>query len=487
MNLTAEQVAIVDKSRERHSFAVKAFAGSGKTSTAVEIAKASPNTRMLYLAFNKKVADEAKTRFPSNTTVKTAHSLAFAAVGKRFADRLTTSTYQLKLGLAERFEKAFLTAGGHPQTLQLAFFGALEGLNTFFATDHDVIDKRHVPEGPYDLDLVIRITRGMWSAMTRVSESTPITHDTYMKLYQLGSPRISADVILLDEAQDSNPALLDIVLKSGIPTIFIGDPWQSIYQWRGAVDAFGRIGNLPVLPLSSSWRFGPAIANQGNAILKPLGERQPLKGLGGPSDVTYIPHPKPDAVVARTTQGLIGEAVTAVKDGRSIHVVGGTDQIFEWLLAATDLMEYGHSRHRQFAMFKDFAELREVSEMPIGAAFRPYVSLVDTYGGGTRQLVFDLEKAHKDPQSADVVLSSAHRFKGQEAPVVRLAGDFAPFATIEYDPKHDREYVEIDLQEANLAYVSLTRGRTVLDLSSYDPTLRASLEALALHAKLKAA
>jgi AAA domain len=478
MKRTDEQVAIVDASRLGVSMGVKAFAGTGKTTTGVEVAHESPQRRFTYLSFNRRNANEARSRFPRNTQVKTAHGLAFAAVGKYYSHRITTSTFQLKAGLAERFERSYLAAGGSLTSMQLAFYAALEGLNAYFASDALTIDESHVPDGPYDTDLLVRLARGMWSAMKNRDDSTPITHDAYLKMWQTGTPRISADMILFDECQDASPAMLDIVLKSGIPTVFIGDPWQSIYGWRGAVDAFKRISNLLTLPLSGSWRFGPEIAELANSILGRLGEKQRVRGLGGPTAITRDEHATPDAVIARSTQGLIGAAVSAVEKKRSIHVVGGTEQIFEWLLAATDLLEFGHSRHRQFDMFKSFAELRDVAEMPIGAAFRPFVKVVDNYGGGTRKLVFDLERAQTDSSSADVILSSGHRFKGDDADVVQIESDFAPFATIERNDRTGRQYVEVDYQEANLAYVVLTRVRKLLDMSKYHNTLQISLDAL---------
>lgn len=481
--LTAEQKAIVARSKARKSFAVKAFAGSGKTSTAVEIVKANPDVRFLYIAFNRKVAEEARERFPRNCTVKTAHALAFASHGKPFVDRLTTSTFQLKKALAERFERAYLAHGGDAEHLNAAFLATIDSLNEFFASDRARIALDDVAEGPYDRALIAKIARAIWRAMTDVAETIPVTHDAYLKAWQLSRPTLPAQYLIFDECQDASPAMLDVVLNSGIPTIFIGDPWQSIYAFRGAVDAFRRIGHLPTLPLSSSWRFGPEIAAQANAILSALGERTPLKGHGPASRViTAIDsNVVPDAVVARTTGGLITEAVALAGAGSTIHIVGGIDQIFAWLKATYEMIAFGRSRHADFVAFKNYDELKETAELPIGKAYAPYVRLGEQYGTGLLQVLAQLEAAHvAKAADAAVVLSSAHRFKGQEAPRVRIADDYRPFARIE-PPKNkdDKEHLVVDLQEANLAYVALTRGKEVLDISRYLDVLRQSLDALA--------
>ena len=51
-----------------------------------------------------------------------------------------------------------------------------------------------------------------------------------------GSP-YQYDVLLWDEAQDMNPAMLDVFLKQFKPKLVVGDSHQQIYRFRGAVDA----------------------------------------------------------------------------------------------------------------------------------------------------------------------------------------------------------------------------------------------------------
>ena len=79
MNFTKEQEKIINSSGD---IKINAVAGSGKTTTIIEYAKARPtNSRILYLAFNKSVKLDAIKKFAekglSNVTVETAHSLAY--------------------------------------------------------------------------------------------------------------------------------------------------------------------------------------------------------------------------------------------------------------------------------------------------------------------------------------------------------------------------------------------------------------------------
>jgi len=485
MQLTDEQLAIVDAARDDADLCVLARAGTGKTSTNVAIAEDQPNKRFLYLAFNKRVADEGKRRFGSNVVVKTAHALAFGAVGRHFGARIKTSPYQIKHDLSDRFASAWASAGGARDQEQIALYAALRAIDSFTASAApELDDDEHIAEGPYDRSLVGAIARGMWNAMSDPDDWSPVTHDVYLKIWQLAlagehdafgtnTRSIAADTILFDEFQDASPAMLDICIRSGVPTIGTGDPRQAIYGFRGAVDAFGRV-DFPVLPLSVSWRFGSEIATPANDVLQVLNETILIRGRGPRGQVVVNDTARPNAIVARTNAGLIGEAIRVVDEGASIHVIGGHEQIFAWLLAAWDLWRWNRTRHPAFAMFASWQVLKTASEQPIGRTYKPYVTLVEQYRNDIPGILRRLEGSCAPDDLADVTLSSVHRFKGQEADTVRAANDFGLFCYPNTKPGATEPYI-IDEEEANLAYVMLTRARKVLDLGGYAVTLRQSL------------
>ena len=63
----------------------------------------------------------------------------------------------------------------------------------------------------------------------------------YLKLYQLSPTDFAKeerwDVLLIDEAQDLTPAIIDLVTQTSCAKIFVGDPHQQIYSFRGATNA----------------------------------------------------------------------------------------------------------------------------------------------------------------------------------------------------------------------------------------------------------
>lgn len=77
---TTEQSVAVHKASNMsvdETLLITAFAGAAKTTTLELIAQSLPQSRFLYLAFNKAIVEEAKKRFPKNVTIKTTHSLAY--------------------------------------------------------------------------------------------------------------------------------------------------------------------------------------------------------------------------------------------------------------------------------------------------------------------------------------------------------------------------------------------------------------------------
>src|SRR3977135_2642616 len=73
---TEEQDAILSKVKTSNTnFVINALAGTGKTTTLEMVQAVSKDQPVLYLAFNKKVADEAKDKFSCTTAVRTLNGM----------------------------------------------------------------------------------------------------------------------------------------------------------------------------------------------------------------------------------------------------------------------------------------------------------------------------------------------------------------------------------------------------------------------------
>src|SRR5690606_20459477 len=135
----------------------------------------------------------------------TAHSLAFRAVGHQFRARLRgprvpgRETARI-LGINDPFRVSDDRVLAPEQVARVA----MDTVRRFCFSAADGIDAWHVPEvNGIDAErnelaaLVVPLARKAWSDLTSVDGSLPFTHDVYLKLWQLSSPRLDADFILL--------------------------------------------------------------------------------------------------------------------------------------------------------------------------------------------------------------------------------------------------------------------------------------------------
>lgn len=84
--------------------------------------------------------------------------------------------------------------------------------------------------------LLPHVTRH-WEESISPNGKTSITPDVYLKVWERSRPTINADFILFDEAQDSDGLMLSVLRRQGAQVICVGDSYQQIYEWRGAVNA----------------------------------------------------------------------------------------------------------------------------------------------------------------------------------------------------------------------------------------------------------
>ena len=111
------------------------------------------------------------------------------------------------------------------------------------------------------------MARQLWDLMCDPESAVPMPHDGYFKLFQLSRPRLPGDYLMVDEFQDTNPVMLDVIRRQTQPMIVVGDSHQSIYAFRGAVNAMETFKADKELAITQSFRFGEKVARVANALL----------------------------------------------------------------------------------------------------------------------------------------------------------------------------------------------------------------------------
>jgi superfamily I DNA/RNA helicase len=482
--LTDEQRSIVAAARHGETFAVRAFAGAGKTSTLRSIGSELGTKRVLYLAFNRDIVREGKSVFPETTKVATGHAFARRALTQRYGATIDDTVPTLetrirtRLGLSARRGDVSDPREMLAERVADRFAQFTYDTQTSFAGDDDREVSAHA--------------RAVWDEVAAARGVHPNDHDLYAKLLYVlqvenGHPHLGFDVILYDECQDCTGAMFGTVRgQARTQQIYMGDPAQAIYAFRGATNAFLFLDDLAFYSLTTSFRFGPHIAALAERILDAAGSHLPIRVLPRRTNRVVTAHeqcPEPTVILTRSQQQVLDTALVEHTRGRKVAIIGNLEparlQQLGALAADVFALREGGQPPR-LAKFASFQTLKWYAERKNIAHYRIAVSLVERFGDRVGELLETLRQRVVSQDDADVIVSTAHAFKGRQGLRVAIAGDFRPFATID---KTTRK-VSVDRQELHLAYVTATRAQRVLDLADFREPLLASLAAVGVSATL---
>ena len=275
-------------------------------------------------------------------------------------------------------------------------------------------------------------------------------------MWALSKPQAQADYILVDEAQDLNPVLLGVLARAQCPVVYVGDPYQQIYEWRGAVNAMEKVSSRHATLLSQSFRFGLEIAAAASIVLRKLGAKHPLRGL--PTIASHIARVRPEVILARSNAGVIANVLACLRHGIRCAVLGGTQEL-ERLLEDVQRIKRGMpAQVPELLGFHTWKEVMSLSMQPEGEHLRALVNLVQEHGED--RMLAALGKCERQEQTAEVLCATAHRAKGREWNYVRLDADFeASFlrASKTVGPRANAQAAYE--AEARLLYVALTRAK----------------------------
>lgn len=513
-----QQQAIMEGYREGHpAMVVIACAGSGKTTTA-RLAMTSTREPAAYFVYTKEGADDAKRKMTANhISVGTVHSFAYgapcesdpgrASFGTLFGDRLRASGAALHDAIKTQFPAeisrasyAMGTSGKRPAVVE-----ALNTLRNFCYSADDVVGPQHVSpkilaiveqklgrRAAQDcLEPLVGLTRRVWERMVDPrANAMPITHDIYLKMWQLQGARIRQQRLVLDEAQDANPVMLTIVkqlVQSGVNVTLIGDPRQSIYQWRGAVNAMAEFPDAPHFELTTSWRYGQRIADLSQPLLCATLGTQRLIGGGATEGLVMDDETAPfdaTALLCRSNAGVVEAAMNEIARGGSPYLAIKDKERTIGLIEAVYALSCGDYRwHPEIELFRRYDDLVEFSKTPEGGTVRPILSIVDRFRNDMGEVIDNLRNGTaKTPLGATLVCSTVHAFKGMESDRVKLSTDMHHLNLIvEHKPTEAGQDSTFEISEANcnLAYVACTRARQAINTSGCQGIWRAELRAFA--------
>lgn len=466
MTPTDEQSAILTAGAATGNLTIRALAGTGKSATLLLLERASKTKPILYLAFNKKIVEaieykpsakpeEAAKRVTSTTTVRTFNSIGHRIWAKAVNRNLTLNAKKVQEILRQIIEEVPRRDQG---PLWDSYWPVVQGVALAKALGY-------VPEGkfpnaqraisasafhssleelPDDLitDLIdVTLTRSITAAY---AGNIDFNDQVYMPALFGGTyPRFP--LVMVDEAQDLNPvnhSLVNRLVKGRF--INVGDPYQSIYGFRGAMhsgmDSLTRTFSCTTFPLSLSFRCPEAIVRNVHWRVpsfrwnKPGGSVETLETLSADAI--------PDGAVflCRNNAPLFQLAMQLLSASRSVQVAG-SDIGPKLIGILRRLGEEDMAQASVLSAIDDWLAERLAKGNTAAADLAGCMRVFAGHGANLGQAIRYAE--HLFAQRGSIRLMTGHKAKGLEFPIV-----------YHLDPFLCRE----EEQDLNLRYVIDTRA-----------------------------
>jgi hypothetical protein len=227
--------------------AIKSVAGSGKTTTLLNLAKIYNKKRILYLAFNKSLITEIQSKIKSNK-IDNLKPSTFDALLYDCYYNIKNKRPEIKALTAQTIQDIYPWLKGKPFRLRKHY---VDKYNKFCS----VVDINSMCNFTDELVLL-----KLWEATLK---GELLTFEALRKLSLIQKwfrefIDTKYDMVMIDETQDFDMLMLRMLLDdTTIPKIFVGDPMQSIYQWRGCINGFNYMpeGSL-IIEFYSTFRVG---------------------------------------------------------------------------------------------------------------------------------------------------------------------------------------------------------------------------------------
>ncbi len=442
---------------------VIARAGSGKTSTIVEGFKYLPRgKKTLMVAFNKSIAEELKQRAPSYVDVMTLHSLGYRAVRQTFGD------VQLENDKCRVIVSSLIGDDYELWELNQNICKCVSLCKGFLSDTpkgiDDLIDRFSIEifdlERPQFIQHVIKALT-LCKAQKQVVDFDDMIWFPFVYHLNVGK----FDVVFVDEAQDLNAAQIAMVLsavKPGGRIIAVGDPAQSIYQFRGAdseaIPNFINKLKAKTLPLSVTYRCPKKIVKVAQEIVPDIEAAEDAPDgevIDLPLEALLKSVRAGDFVLSRTNAPLVRHCMALLKAGVPANIQGRD-------VGANLLYFIKKSKAKTVNEFIEYVnQWREIEIKRLMSEKKDTTTCIDkaecllNLCEGTltiKDLKETIDKLFNDvDDSSKVIFSTTHKAKGLERDRVFVLA-------------HTYRKSGYGGEEDNLWYVAVTRAKKTLFL-----------------------
>ena len=464
---------------------VDAVAGSGKTTTIVELSRRVAQSKsVIFCAFGRDIVMSLEDKVGANTTCKTINAIGHGALHKYFkgeGKRLRLDDYKYR-GLVDHATDSVQC--DDVRALRQAVISIVSfAQSTLSATDDESLDDLCAHYGielPVDANYpaawyydVARWALGEGERVAKVDAIISFNDQLWLPtLWKL--PMTRYDIVFVDEVQDLSRAKLEIVLRSKSRygrIIGVGDPYQSIMGFAGAdprawAEILERTG-AKVLPLSVCYRCPKNVLAVAQTTVPHIeAADDAIDGTFAriSLDTFYTQVNSGDLVLCRYTAPLIKTCISLIRAKKPARVKG-RDIAKQLLTMAKDALK-GGKLWSEFPtaltafVTRESAKLshQKGSELRIQALHDRAEGLLACYEAFSEATSFedfaaDVQELFVDT-AALINLSTIHKAKGLQA---RNVFTLAP-KKLGREQKLDWQ----TQQERNLKYVNDTRAQEAL-------------------------
>lgn len=458
---TAEGEEILTAARETsRPLQIIAFAGCGKTTMLNHLQRALPQP-VLCLAFNARITKKMQADFDSNTTVKSFNGLGYG-IWRNTCSRavvldLDGNGRDVKVG---NLLKAAIAA--LPKDAQREAYDEFSSITAAVALAKSLgyvpraytgrakrlidADAFYASLEEQPSDLLVDLTEAVLLASIKAAYQGRIDFNDqiYMPaLFGGAFPRF--ENVLVDETQDLNPVNHEMLRHlKGSRVSAVGDPWQSIYAFRGAVQEGMRLMrdqfDMLELPLSVSFRCPEKVVRNAQWRAPTMKWIKPGGTVGRLKNPEVTGFPDGCAIICRNNAPLFALAIRLITAGRSATVAGSDvgPRVINILrkLGAEEM-----NREQTLSAIEDWRAERNAkgstTANDIADCMRVFAGLGDSLGQAVAYAADLLQR------KGTIHLSTGHKAKGLEWPIV-----------YHLDPW----IIKGGEQELNLRYVIQTRA-----------------------------
>jgi superfamily I DNA/RNA helicase len=494
MNWTPQQLAIFNHCQTTgKSLNVQARAGTGKTATAVEIARRIPG-RTLLCAFNKSIADELAAKVASNprATAQTLHSLGFKLY-REIRQRAEVDSHKVPSLSRKLYPWDKKVAGAITDAVG---FAKLQGLGLTGCPSPDdeaawteIFDEYELWD---DIPGGLSPERVLGDAIRVFKESTAMCESVANPVIDFNdmiyAPLLMGmwkpqryDTVILDEAQDTSETrrrLAQSVLVDGGRFIAVGDNFQCIYGFAGAthnaMDLIKEQFDSVELPLTTTFRCPKSVVEEAKKLVP---DYEAAEG-NQEGKVSTVEHTEfwgmagslnhHDVILCRNTRPLVGIAKRLRADGIPCVVEGMNGKaIISLMLKWGEDMTWGaYCLRLEEYVTKEVEKLMAKGKEEKAEYIQEKAAIIHDLADNPtpdtklRSVVSQAERMfgmQNGQQAGDVLkLSTVHRSKGREWDRVVLIG------RNRYMPSKYAKTDEDKQSERNVEYVAITRAKREL-------------------------